>query len=195
MKKIVLLLFCTIAMLQVKAQAQNGRYNSFADRLFAGGSFGLNFGSRITQIDLLPLGGIWILPQWNVGVSGRYSFRNERFNLEQGTSTPKKNHIWGVSGFTQVLPIPDLSEAFNVNIHGGLLFQCEYECLYVNKRLVNMNDASSGKTWTNICFVGVGWRQLVGVRSAVNLVVLWDVSQNTYTPYIDNPVLRFSVTF
>lgn len=194
MKKIILLLFCALAMLNVQAQAPHGEFDTFADRLFAGGSFGLNFGSRITQIDLLPLGGIWILPQWNVGVSGRYSFRNERFNLEQGTSNPQKNHIWGVSGFTQVLPIPDLSEAFNVNIHGGLVIQCEYECLYVNKRLVNLNDVE-GKTWTNICFVGVGWRQRVGDRSAVNLIVLWDVSKDAYSPYIDNPVLRFSITF
>lgn len=194
MKRLLLIAVAALLAYSGYAQKPHGEFDSFGERLYAGGTLGLNFGSRTTQIDIQPVGGLWILPQWNIGVAARYMYRRERFSLEQGTSNSSKSHIWGVSGSTQVLPIPDFYDAFGVDIHGGVVFHCEYEYLYLDKNLVNM-DAGGGKQWVQICFLGVGWRQRVGNRSAVNLLVLWDVSKNSYSPYIDNPVLRFSITF
>lgn len=176
------------------AQNPHGEFDTFRDRLFTGGTFGLSVGSRLTQIDFQPLAGLWIFPQWNIGACGRYMYRSERFNLEQGSSAPRRTHILGISGFTQVLPIPDFSKLFGISLHGGVVLHAEYEALYVDRRHINISDVE-GRTWVKLLFVGGGWRQRIGDRSAVNLLVLWNLNEKTYSPYLDNPILRFSFTF
>ena len=97
---------------KANAQRKHGDFQRPADRIFYGGSVGLSVGSRITQFDFAPMVGMWILPQWSAGFGGRYTYRKERFNFVSGTTEPFKAHIWGVSGFTQILPIPDFYETF-----------------------------------------------------------------------------------
>ena len=126
------------------AQRRHGDFQNFSDRLFFGGSFGLAFGSHVTQVDVVPMVGMWVLPQWSVGVGGRYSFRKERFNVISGESQSLKTHIWGVSGFTQVLPIPDFYETFNIDVRGGIVLHGEYEGLYMDKKFFD-SLASEGK--------------------------------------------------
>ena len=169
------------------APAQAQTYASFADRLYAGGSVGLSFGGRITQIDLLPTAGLWIVPQWGIGLGGRYSFRNEHFNLETGSSASNKTHIWGLSAYTQVLPIPSLYDAFGIAIDGDPVLHAECEQMWISSHGEQLS--------TRLILVGGGWRQRAGKRAAVSMLALWNLSRNTYSPYMDNPILRFSITF
>lgn len=194
MKRLFLLVLSMSVSILSWSQRPHGEFNRFVDRFYGGGTLGLNFGNRFTLIDIEPMGGFWIFPQWTLGATARYMFRRERFNLEQGTSKPITHHIWGLSGFTQVLPIPDLYDAFGINIRGGPVLHCEYENLYISRKLVDL-EATSGWQWVNICFVGVGWRQRLGDRLAVNVLVLWDVYRSSYSPYLDNPLIRFNIVF
>lgn len=176
------------AMLLGTAKPVHGQtYGSLSDRLYAGGSLGLAFGGRITQIDLLPVAGVWIVPQWGIGLGGRYTFRNEHFNLETGSSASNKTHIWGLSAYTQLLPIPSLHDAFGIPIDGGPLLHAECEQMWVNSHGERLS--------TRLFLLGGGWRQKAGKRAAVSMMALWNLSRNTYSPYIDNPILRFSITF
>ncbi len=177
------------------AQRSHGDFERFSDRIFFGGSIGLAMGSRITQFDIVPSVGLWILPQWSAGVGGRYTYRKERFNFINGTNSGSyQTHIWGVSAFSQVLPIPDFHEAFGIDLHGGIILHGEYEGLYVDKKMIDINSAE-GRGWVHMYLVGGGWRQRIGDRAAVNFLVLWDLTDNRYSPYSSNPILRFSITF
>lgn len=172
----------------------HGDFQRPADRIFFGGSVGLVIGSRVTQFDIVPTVGVWILPQWSLGIGGRYSYRKERFNLESGTTDPYKTHIWGVSGYTEILPIPDFYETFGINVHGGIILHGEYEGLYLDRKMIDFNS-DEGKGWVHLYLVGGGWRQRVGDKAAINFLVLWDLTDNRYSPYTTNPILRFSITF
>ena len=165
---------------------------SFSEKIFYGGSLGLTFGS-ITQVDIVPLAGLWVLPQWSVGVGGRYTYLSRR-SLNSGERV-LRTHIWGVSGFTQILPIADLSEVTSVNIHGGIILHGEYEGLYLDQQMVNPLSTLSGKTWINLYLAGIGYRQILGERAALNILFLWDLSNSQYSPYTSNPIIRFNVTF
>lgn len=195
--KIVLIAF-SIALCFVTedslAQRKHGDFQRFSDRIFYGGSLGLTIGSRITQFDIVPMVGMWILPQWSTGFGGRYTYRKERFSFVNGTTEPFKTHIWGVSGFTQILPIPDFHETFGINLHGGIILHGEYEGLYIDRRMIDFNS-NEGRGWVNMYLVGGGWRQRIGDRSAINILVLWDLTNNRYSPYTSNPILRFNISF
>lgn len=178
------------------SQRKHGDFQRFSDRVFFGGSLGLAIGNRITQIDVLPQGGLWIFPQWSVGVGGRYTYRRERFSFDPSNTSikPVTTTIWGYSGFTDILPIPDFNEAFGVRLHGGFVIHGEFENLYLDRKFFDIT-ATQGMGWIHMYMVGGGWRQRIGDRAAVNFLVLWDLTDNRYSPYTSNPILRFSITF
>lgn len=170
----------------------NDETKRFSDKLFYGGTFGLTFGD-ITQVDVVPIVGLWVIPQWSLGVGGRYTYYSRR-SIFQGNQVIR-THIWGVSGFTQILPIADFSKSTPINIHGGIILHGEYEGLYLDQRMINPTSTLSGKTWVNLYLAGFGYRQLLGERAALNLLLLWDLSNSPYSPYVSNPIIRVNVTF
>ncbi|MBQ9469827.1 MAG: hypothetical protein IJU72_02615 [Bacteroidales bacterium] len=185
--KRILTTILIVLLMGAGVSLQGQALGSFADRLYVGGSMGLSFGGRVTQIDLLPIAGVWLFRQWTLGVGGRYSFRNERFNLQTGTLDSQTGHTWGASAFTQVLPIPSLHDAFGIGIDGGPLLHAEYERLWV--------ATHGARRTTGLVLLGVGWRQRAGSRAAVCMMALWNLTRTAYSPYPDNPVLRFCITF
>lgn len=189
---IVILLFIgnkTFAQLKVKEN------KTLSEKIFFGGGIGMVFGT-VTRIDILPEVGMWVIPQWAVGLGGRYTFKKDRFNLLNGESKPYSTHIWGLSAFTQILPIPDLDEAFKIGIHGGPVFHGEWEGLYLDKGLLDPTIGSStGKGWVHMFLVGGGYHFPMGEKAAINLLVLWDLTNSRYTPYTTNPLIRLSVNF
>lgn len=194
-KSIFLVIFVSVSTLAF-SQRKHGDFQRFSDRVYFGGSLGLAIGNRITQIDVLPQGGIWIFPQWSVGVGGRYTYRRERFSFDPSSTSikPVTTTIWGYSGFTDILPIPDFNEAFGVKLHGGFVIHGEFENLYLDRKFFDITS-TQGMGWIRMYMVGGGWRQRIGDRAAVNFLVLWDLTDNRYSPYTSNPILRFSITF
>jgi hypothetical protein len=164
------------------------------EKIFFGGSLGLTIGT-VTQIDIVPVAGIWIFPQWSMGVSGRYSYYSYKAMTIGLPNEPYRTHIWGGSVFTQILPIADFSEVTPIKLHGGILFHAEYERLFVDRGLVNPFDTNAtGKTWIELYLLGVGYRQKLGEKAALNIMLLWEVSNNRYSPYPQNPMLRINFT-
>ena len=167
----------------------------FSDKLFYGGTLGLMVGD-ITRIDVLPIAGIWVIPQWSVGVGGRYGYLSQKGYYMLGGSQVYRSHIWGASGFTQILPIVNLSEVTPIKVNGGIIFHGEYETLYIDQKMIDpFNTTEAGKTWIHLYLAGVGYRQIVGRRAAVNILFLWDFSKSNYSPYTTTPILRVNVTF
>lgn len=197
--KILSYLFCAICIIMAgsanaQEQERGRNFDRFSDRLFFGGSFGLAVGSRVTQIDVAPMMGLWIFPEWSLGLGGRYSYRRERFSINGFTTEPIETHVWGVSGFTQVIPITDFHKTFGVDLHGGVILHAEFESLYLDRHFFDQSS-NYGKGWVNMYLVGGGWHQPIGDRAAINFLVLWDLTDNRYSPYNSNPILRFTITF
>ncbi|HOP04467.1 MAG TPA: hypothetical protein PL017_01460 [Tenuifilaceae bacterium] len=174
------------------ASKEGDGFDSFSDRLFFGGTIGVTFGD-VNQLDIVPIGGMWILPQWSVGVGGRYTYFSRRSIYQNDRVL--RTHIWGFSGFTQVLPIRNFSEVTPIPLNGGIFLHGEYEGLYLDQRMINTSSALSGKTWVHLYLAGVGYRQILGERAALNILLLWDLSNNPLSPYLSNPILRVNVTF
>ena len=166
----------------------------FKDRFFWGGSLGLMIG-HITQIDVVPVGGLWIFPQWSVGLTGRYGFYNQRGILLTDSNRSYSSHIFGGSVFSQILPIPDFSQYFSIPFRGGIVLHGEYEKLFIDRRVSNpFGNYVSGKTWTDLVLIGFGYRQRVGEKAAINMLVLWEMSNSKYSPYQQNPIIRVTFT-
>jgi len=178
----------------ILAQGKSGKEKRFSDKVFFGGSLGMTFGN-VTQIDILPVVGMWVIPQWSVGFGGRYSYRKEQYDI-LGKTITYKEHIWGISGFTEILPVRDLDEAFHIGIHGGPIFHGEWEGLYLDKGAIEPTGGNqNGKGWVHLIMVGAGYRFPLGEKAAFNLLVLWDLTNNQYSPYTSNPLLRISISF
>jgi hypothetical protein len=98
-----------------------------------------------------------------------------------------------VSGFTQVIPITDFHKTFGVDLHGGVILHAEFESLYLDRHF--STKAATMERLVNMYLVGGGWHQPIGDRAAINFLVLWDLTDNRYSPYNSNPILRFTITF
>ncbi len=191
-KYLVVLFSLLLVQYSYSNNPKGDEFDEFSDRLFFGGTIGLTFGD-VNQVDIVPLGGIWILPQWSVGVGGRYTYFSRRSIYQSGRVL--RTHIWGFSGFTQILPISDFSKVTPIPLHGGIILHGEYEGLYLDQRMINASSTLAGKTWVHLYLAGVGYRQILGERAAMNILILWDLSNNPLSPYLSNPILRVNVTF
>lgn len=186
----IIILFLTLTSFTSFSQQESDK-KKFSDKLFFGGTLGLTFGD-VTQIDVVPLAGIWVVPQWSVGVGGRYTYFSRR-SIYQGERV-LRTHMWGASGFTQILPIPDFSKILPINLHGGILLHGEYEGLYLDQRMIDPFSNLAGKTWVHLYLAGFGYRQILGERAALNILLLWDLSNNQFSPYVSSPIIRVNVT-
>jgi len=191
----IILIFSYIECENSFAQVKVNEHKKFSEKIFFGGSIGMVIGT-VTEIDVLPEVGMWVLPQWAIGIGGRYSYRKERFDLLSGRSKPYETNIWGLSGFTQIMPIRDLDKAFGIGIHGGPIFQGVWEGLYLDKGAIDPTTAvTAGKGWVHLFMAGVGYRFPIGEKAGLNLLVLWDLTNNRYSPYTSNPIMRVSISF
>ena len=147
--------------------------DNFWDRVYTGGGIGLQFGSQ-TFVNISPLLGYRLTEKFSVGVSATYLyFRYKDYNPAYSYSS----NTYGGSVFTRYL------------IFENLFAHVEYEVLRLDvrdnvSRLLGSNDITS-------VLVGGGYRQMLGDRSSINLMLLYNLNETTYSPY-QNPIIRLS---
>jgi hypothetical protein len=198
MKKNAMLLVLFIALLHPLSAQRSAKAKDekrFVDKLFVGGTLGLMFGD-ITRIDVEPIAGIWVVPQWSLGLGGRYGYFSQRGTYLAGGRQVFRSHLWGVSAFTQILPIPNLSDVTPIDVKGGIIFHGGYEALYLDQKLTEpFSSTETGKTWVHLFLAGAGYRQQLGERAAINILFLWNLRPSSYSPYTSTPIIRVNVTF
>ncbi|MDW7690252.1 hypothetical protein R9C00_24190 [Flammeovirgaceae bacterium SG7u.111] len=120
------------------------------DRIYIGGNLGLSFGT-ITYIDVSPLVGYRITPEFSAGAGFSYRYyEDNRYN----------------SGYNIVGP-----RAFARYVIADMFFPyVEYESLYVKF------DNSDTKTWYDALFLGAGLMQPVGKKGRIMLTALYNVN-------------------
>lgn len=145
------------------------------DRMFWGGSFGLQFGTY-TNVSLLPVLGFRATETFWVGVGGVYHFqRYQRENLNN----------YGGRAFAQ-------QQVFN-----NFLVHAEYEHLSVEYFWNNGTGIADRRRQSKgIPMAGLGYRQRIGAKAAADILVLYNFNDTFPSPY-SNPVIRagFSIPF
>jgi hypothetical protein len=168
MKKLLVILLFT-ALLPSAISAGN-----FLDRIYFGGSGGVNFSNNYTDIAIQPIIGYRITNIFSVGVLATYEYSHGK-----GIDYVANSYGGGIFGRAEVPVFPGF----------GLVGHVEYSCL-------NRSIKADGKEWENFNNyfpIGVGVYTQAG-RSRVSLVALWDLF---YLKQYDSggPTLRVSVTF
>jgi hypothetical protein len=148
---------------------------TFKDRMFWGGSFGLQFGTY-TNISLLPVVGYKATETFWVGIGGVYHFqRYQKMNFN--------NYGGRVFAQQQVLD--------------NFLIHAEYEHLSVEYP-DNFTNGSFDRLRQSIGLpmAGLGYRQRIGVKATADILVLYNFNDTFPSPY-SNPVIRagFSIPF
>jgi hypothetical protein len=144
---------------------------SFSDRLFYGGNFGLMFGT-ITYVELSPLVGYRITERLSAGPGISYIYlQDNMYNLSTS--------IYGGRLFTRY------------NITDYLFGHGEYEVLNRD----SFNPLEGRVNVTNL-LLGGGYRQRLGENSFLSIMGLWNFNESAYSIY-RNPIIRmgFSAGF
>lgn len=153
---------------------------SLSEKLFFGGGLGMQFGTY-TNIEIAPLVGVKITPEWLAGGGFSYQFisaRNIYTNEVQSTS------FYGPRVFTNYLLISDI------------FAHLEYEALSLETKYYDNMNMYPGQRrfWMDSFLIGAGYRMAISDRSSVNLMVLYNLNETSNSIYT-NPIFRVGFYF
>ncbi len=154
------------------------------ERLFFGGSLGLMFGS-ITDVQLSPVIGIWVLPRIAVAVGPSYRYYKDQYS---------KTAIYGGKGYVQFTVIQDVNSIVPLGVHTGIFLHAENELLSLKTSFWKPTPYYSDRFYVNTLLAGAGISQQVGRRSSLNFIVLWPLNDSQYELY-SKPEIRISFIF
>lgn len=154
------------------------------ERLFYGGSFGLMFGS-ITDIQVSPVVGFWVLPRIAIAAGPTYRFYKD---------AQDKTSIYGGRGYMQFVVIQDLSRIIPGGGHTGLFLHVEDELLSLKANFWKYPYNPPGRFFVNTVLAGGGISQQIGRRASLNFMVLWPLNDPMYNLY-SKPEIKISLTF
>ncbi len=177
----------TLLLLAVQAaSAQRSRSEAppLKDRLFYGGSFGLQLGTT-TDIEASPIIGFWILPRLAVAAGPNYRFYKDPMG---------RTDIYGGRGYSQFVVIKDINSIVPAGINMGIFIHFEDEFLSLESAFWQNPPLTSDRFTINTLLAGVGISQPVGRRSSINMMVLWALNDSVYDIY-SNPEFRVSFIF
>ena len=177
----ILLLFSSLSV--VSGQRTRQQAPPLRERLFFGGSLGLQIGT-VTNIEVSPVIGLWVLPRVAVAVGPEYMYYQDPY---YSTS------IFGGKAYTELVLLQDLNSVIPVGIHMGIFLHGEFESLSLESEVWN-TAYSSGRFMLNTALAGGGISQQLGPRSSLNFLVLWVISGSDYGFY-SNPEIRVSFNF
>ena len=191
---ISLLLFASISTISAqKANADQFPYDQtakegtppFKERLFFGGNFGLQFGT-ITDIQVSPEVGYWLLPRVAVAVGPTYRYYKD---LDVATA------LYGGKGYIQFVIIQDLNSFIPMGVHTGIFLHTEDELLSLKSSFWKFPlPYTSDRFYVNTVLVGGGISQQLGRRASLNFMVLWPLNDSGYSIY-SKPEIRISFSY
>jgi hypothetical protein len=170
----------------IYGQKARGEAPPFRERLFFGGSFDLQFGT-ITNINVSPIVGFWVLPRLAVAAGPEYKYYSEKYI---GSTS-----IYGGRVYTQFVLIQDLNNIIPAGIHIGFFLHAEDELqsLQTKTPFWNNTQVTTSRFSVNTGLVGAGISQPMGRRAALNIIALWALD-DPYGIY-SNPEIRISFIF
>jgi hypothetical protein len=155
------------------------------ERLFFGGSFGLQFGT-ITDIQISPVIGFWLLPRVAVAAGPTYRYYKD---VDVATT------LYGGKAYLQLVVIQDLNSFIPMGVHTGIFLHMEDELLSLKSSFWKYPLLyTSDRFYVNTVLVGGGLSQQIGRRASLNFMVLWPLNDSGYEIY-SKPEIRISFNF
>jgi hypothetical protein len=150
-------------------------HDRFVDHLFFGGNLGLQFGSDQTYVEVAPLIGYKFSERFESGLNLKYIY----YKVHPDNYLNYSTNIYGGGPFARFF------------VYEGLFVHTEYELL--NMDVPKLYGGYERKN-INSVFVGGGYRQMLGDQSAIDIMLLYNVNESTYSPY-NNPIIQFGFAF
>ena len=154
------------------------------ERIFFGGSFGLQFGT-FTDIQASPVVGLWVLPRLGVAVGPNFRYYKDPLD---------RTVIYGGRTYIQYLFLRDIGSIIPINIHLGLFLHGEYEVLSLESSFFKYPPYETERFLSNTFLAGGGINQPIGRRASVNIMFLWALNDEGYGLY-SNPEIRVGFIF
>lgn len=170
-----LLISCSLLTFGQRTIDENGK-SSFMDRVYVGGGLGFSGGNnpyygRYTHVGLYPILGYMVTNQFSVGSTITYQYYNYP---DVGQSVTQ----YGISPFVR----------YNL---GQMFLYSEY--MILNSPTY---DPNTPRKIYNRLLMGVGFRQPIGARGAINAMALYDVLYNPADRVFNSPwVFRVFLSF
>lgn len=158
---------------------------AFKERLFFGGNLGLMFGT-ITDIQVSPVVGYWVLPRLAVAAGPTYRYFKDQFI---------KTSIYGGKAYAQIVLIQDISSFIPMVGHTGIFLHIEDELLSLKANVWKAPLNPRGRFYLNTVLFGGGISQQIGKRSSVDFMVLWPLNESTDYGIYSKPEIRVSFVF
>jgi hypothetical protein len=177
----LLLFYCTSAFYGQRAREEAP---PLRERLFFGGNFGLQFGT-VTDIQLSPVVGLWLLPRMAIAAGPNYRFYSYR---------SEKTNIYGGKAYTEFVIIKNLSSVIPMGTNTGVFLHVEDELLSLESDYWKYPPVFSKRFYLNTLLAGGGISQQIGQRASMNMMVLWALNDSGYGVY-SYPEIRVSFTF
>lgn len=156
------------------------------ERIFFGGSFGLQFGNY-TNIEINPVVGLWVLPNVAIAAGPGYQYFSDSY-YDMSTS------LFSLKAYGQVVLLRDLDKFIPLGVHTGIVFHIEDELLNLDTEYWKNVTARPERFWLNSVLVGGGLSQQIGRKGSFNILILWVLNDSGYQIY-DNPEIRIGFTF
>jgi len=190
---ISLFIFAASLFAQVEepvTQRQNGQKEKvrLSDRLILGGDIGLSFGT-ITYIKLAPEVSYRLTERFSAGLGPIYIYEKYK-NVGFETST------YGGKAVTSFTIIKARENGGSLGI-GNIVLHGENEVINVEQIFINtstLNYYIGDRIWIDNVLLGGGLMQTISGRFSVSIFILWDVTQNDFSPY-NNPIFKFGFNF
>jgi hypothetical protein len=155
------------------------------ERLFYGGSFGLMFGT-ITDIQVSPVIGFWVLPRVAVAAGPTYRYYKDQID---------RTALYGGRAYVQFVVVQDLGSILHVGGHTGIFLHAEDELLSLKTSFwKNPPPYKTDRFYENTVLAGAGLSQQIGRRSSLNFMLLWPLNESVYEIY-SKPEMRISFIF
>jgi len=145
---------------------------SIKERIFFGGSLGMQFGS-ITVINVSPMVGFKLTNKMDVGLTGTYQYYNNKYF--SGSSD-----IFGGSLFARH------------TIYKQIFAHIEYEALSLGSARFSQTNIETNRFWEQNYFAGGGVRLHLGGKAYLNLMLLYNFNTDSKV-YYQNPLFRFGI--
>lgn len=188
MKKILTVIVLIAAALstagQVPAFPNSDERPPLNQRLFFGGSFGLQFGT-VTNIEVAPLAGIWLLPRVAVGAGPSFQYYKDPLG---------RTAIFGGRAMLQLTLVQDLNNVIPIGWNMGIFVNGEYDVLSLERGFFTPAPDATGRFLYGSFLAGAGISQPTGKKSSMNITFLWCVTGNEYGIY-DTPEIRVEFYF
>ena len=189
-KLIIFLLLVSVISLNTKAQDEEEKPKvPFKEKLFTGGSVSLGFYSNTFLIGASPVFGYSITNWADLGIVINYTYTSYRdyYVFDDGL----KQQNYGGGGFVKLYPVRFLFAQA----------QWEYNFLHLKYMLPNNGATTKDQAEASSFLVGGGYttgRMGRGGAPHFYLAILFDISNNLYSPYTDAygrtiPIIRGGV--